>query len=163
MEHRITSFPSKRLVGKRLLMTFSDNRTPDIWRSFMPRLKEISNSIGTDLYSVQFYSYHFFDIFDADREFEKWAAIEVTDFDTIPDGLESLVLPGGLYAVFEYKGAPGAAADTFRYILSIWLPESSYTLDDRPHFEILGDKFKMGDPDSEEEIWIPVKPKILTA
>jgi AraC family transcriptional regulator len=34
-----------------------------------------------------------------------------------------------------------------------------YFLDDRPHFEILGDKYKNGDPDSEEEIWIPIKQK----
>jgi AraC family transcriptional regulator len=32
-------------------------------------------------------------------------------------------------------------------------------LDNRPHFEILGEKYKQGSPDSEEEIWIPVKEK----
>ena len=35
-----------------------------------------------------------------------------------------------------------------------------YTLDDRPHFEILGEKYKNQDPDSEEELWIPIKPKV---
>jgi AraC family transcriptional regulator len=34
-----------------------------------------------------------------------------------------------------------------------------YELDDRPHFEILGDKYKNNDPNSEEEIWIPIKLK----
>jgi len=32
-------------------------------------------------------------------------------------------------------------------------------LDDRPHFEVLGDKYKNADPDSEEEIWIPIRTK----
>jgi len=32
-------------------------------------------------------------------------------------------------------------------------------LDNRPHFEVLGEKYKNGDPESEEEIWIPVKEK----
>jgi AraC family transcriptional regulator len=44
--------------------------------------------------------------------------------------------------------------------LSIYsVPASNYDLDDRPHFEILGDKYKNGDPNSEEDIWIPIKPK----
>jgi AraC family transcriptional regulator len=34
--------------------------------------------------------------------------------------------------------------------------------DDRPHFEILGDKYKNDHPDSEEEIWILCREKIVT-
>jgi AraC family transcriptional regulator len=32
-------------------------------------------------------------------------------------------------------------------------------LDNRPHFEILGEKYKQGSTDAEEEIWIPVSLK----
>jgi AraC family transcriptional regulator len=32
-------------------------------------------------------------------------------------------------------------------------------LDDRPHFEVLGEKYKNNDPTSEKEIWIPILPK----
>jgi AraC family transcriptional regulator len=73
--------------------------------------------------------------------------------------MEAFTLTGGLYAVFLYKGVSAAAAEAFQYILGNWLPNSEYTLDIRPHFEILGEKYKNNDPDSEEEIWIPVKPK----
>jgi AraC family transcriptional regulator len=38
-----------------------------------------------------------------------------------------------------------------------WLPASGYELDDRPHFEILGERYKNNDPDSEEELWFPVR------
>jgi AraC family transcriptional regulator len=31
-------------------------------------------------------------------------------------------------------------------------------LDQRPHVEVMGEKYKNNDPDSEEEIWIPIKP-----
>ena len=34
-----------------------------------------------------------------------------------------------------------------------------YILDNRPHFEVLGGKYKNNDSNSEEEIWIPVKQK----
>jgi len=37
------------------------------------------------------------------------------------------------------------------------VPSSDYELDNRPQFEILGQKYKNNDPSSEEEIWIPVK------
>jgi hypothetical protein len=30
-----------------------------------------------------------------------------------------------------------------------------------PHFEVLGDKYKNNDPSSEEEVWIPIKPKVV--
>jgi AraC family transcriptional regulator len=39
------------------------------------------------------------------------------------------------------------------------LPNSAYALDDRAHFEVLGEKYKNNDPSSEEEIWIPIKVK----
>ena len=39
------------------------------------------------------------------------------------------------------------------------MPASEYILDKRPHFEILGEKYKNDDPASEEEVWIPVRLK----
>ncbi|MEP1984886.1 MAG: GyrI-like domain-containing protein, partial [Maribacter dokdonensis] len=40
-----------------------------------------------------------------------------------------------------------------------WIPNSEYQLDGRPHFEVLGAKYKNNDPNSEEEVWIPIKAK----
>lgn len=159
MNFRVENIASKKFVGKRIIMSFSNNKTFDLWRSFMSRIKEIQNNIGTDLYSIQIYAAHSFDNFNPDAVFEKWAAIEVTNFDSIPIDFEPFSLPGGRYAVFLYKGAASAAANTFQYILGTWLPESKFSLDNRPHFEILGKKYKNEDPNSEEEIWIPIKLK----
>jgi len=159
MDARIEILAEKKLVGKRMNMTFSDNKTVDLWRGFMPGREEIKNKIGTELYSMQIYPRLFFDNFNPDAEFEKWATVEVKDFDTIPDGMETFTMPGGTYAVFLYKGASSAASDTFRYIFGTWLLNSEYTLDHRPHFEILGEKYKNESPDSEEELWIPIKLK----
>jgi AraC family transcriptional regulator len=150
----------KKLVGSRMKMTFSDNRTVELWKSFMPRRKEIQNSLSTDLFSVQVYSReHDFKEFNIHAPFEKWAAVEVSNFGTLPEGMEPLVLQSGLYAVFLHRGGPDKGPETFSYIFGTWLPDSEYLLDDRPHFEILGARYKNNDPDSEEEIWIPVKPK----
>ncbi len=125
----------------------------------MPRRREITNNLTSDLFSMQVYPSSFdFKNFNPHAEFEKWAAVEVPDFKSVPDGMETFVLKGGLYAVFIHKGS-NTDTSTFEYIFGTWLPNSEYAIDDRPHFEILGEKYKNGDPASEEEIWIPVKLK----
>ena len=124
----------------------------------MPVRKTIENTANDVLYSVQVYDSSYFNNFNPTNEFEKWAAVEITAFNTIPEGMESLTLPSGLYAVFHYKGL-SSDPSIFQYIFGTWLPQSEYVLDDRPHFEVLGEKYKNDDPDSEEDIYIPVKPK----
>jgi AraC family transcriptional regulator len=154
----IETLAEKKLIGKRIRMRLSDNRTGELWRDFMPRRKEIKNSVNADLLSIEIYDRSLdFRYFDPDTEFEKWAAVEVTDFDTIPENMETHVLTGGLYAVFIYKGDANDFQSTFEYIFRTWLPHSDYVLDDRSHFEIMGEKYKLNDPNSEEEVWIPIR------
>ncbi|HSZ25782.1 MAG TPA: GyrI-like domain-containing protein, partial [Cytophagaceae bacterium] len=114
---------------------------------------------GTNLYSMQLYEPLYFDNFNPENSFEKWAAIEVTDFRIVPHEMETIILQTGLYAVFMHKGAASEGIKTFQAIFSIWLPGSDYRIDNRPHFEVLGEKYKNEDPSSEEEIWIPIRPK----
>jgi AraC family transcriptional regulator len=159
MQVRIEILSEKKLIGKRITTSFANNRTAELWRSFMPQRKEIKNNIGSELYSLQIYPALFFNNFNPNTTFEKLATVEVTDYETVPHEMETFILPSGLYAVFIYKGAASAAAPTFQYILGTWLPNSEYVLDTRPHFEILGEKYKNEDPDSEEELWIPIKVK----
>jgi AraC family transcriptional regulator len=137
-------------------MSYSNNKTNELWNSFMPRKNEIVNTIGSELYSMQIYPPFFFNNFNPNAEFEKWAAIEVTDFTNVLAEMESFTLKSGLYAVFLYLGAASNASSTFQYIFGTWLPNSEYNLDNRPHFEIIGEKYKNEDPSSEEEIWIPI-------
>ena len=159
MNPRIETLPEKKLMGQRMTMSLSNNKTRELWQNFMPRRKEIQNCIGTNLYSMQIYGSLYFNNFDPNTEFEKWATIEVTDFDIVPAELETVTVPSGLYAVFTHKGDASTAAKTFEYIFTNWLPNSDYLLDNRPHFEILGEKYKNNDPTSEEEIWIPIQLK----
>lgn len=133
-----------------------------LWQQFMPRRQEINHPIGKDLYSVDVFDPLFLQgKFTPTTEFEKWAAIEVEDFNAVPEGMDMLVLDGQ-YMVFQYKGLGGpAAAPFYNLIFTEWLPSSAYQLDNRPHFALMGDKYRRDDPESEEEIWIPVKPRAL--
>jgi AraC family transcriptional regulator len=157
IQPQINTLSEKKLVGKRATMTFADNQTFKLWQSFMPRRKEILNNLSSDLISLQVYPESFdFAFPDIKTGFDKWATIEVAHFESVPDEMETFILKGGLYAVFLYKGL---SSDTkiFEYIFGVWLPCSNFIVDNRPHFEILGEKYRNNDPESEEEIWIPVR------
>lgn len=158
MKPRIEILKKKNLAGRRLTMNLVDNKTGELWKSFIPRRKEITGGLTGDLISMAIYKPGYFEDFSSTNEFEKWATVEIADVDKVPEDMERFVLPGGLYAVFDYKGL-NTDNSIFRYIFGTWLPSSEYDLDDRPHFEVLGHKYRNNDPDSEEEIWIPVKLK----
>ena len=157
---RTETIAEKKLVGKQLTMRFAEDKTVALWQSFMPRRREIQNNLNQDLISLQLFGPDFnFEKFDPQMPFVKWAAVEVPDFSTVPEGMETLILPAGLYAVFLHRGAAATAPQTFQYIFGTWLPASEFELDNRPQFEVLGAKYQNNSPASEEEIWIPVKPK----
>ena len=159
MEVRIETLAAKKLIGKKLTMTYAENKTFDLWKSFMPHRKEITNNISADLFSMQVYdpSFNFLQ-FDIYQPFVKWAAVETSDYNFIPPEMETFNLESGLYAVFFFKGF-NTDTQIFQYIFGTWIPDSAYVIDNRPHFEILGAKYKNNDPNSEEEIWIPIKKK----
>lgn len=160
MQPTIKTLPETKLIGMRRTMSFANNQTQALWQGFMPRRKEIVNAIGSDLYSLEVYKdTQFFKNFNPEAEFEKWAAVAVSSHDNMPESMEALTVPAGDYAVFPYKGKGSDAAEFYRYIFTTWLPQSEYELDDRPHFALMGDKYKREDPESEEEIWIPVRQK----
>ena len=156
MKPRIEKLSEKKLLGISMAMSILDNKTGELWGQFGPRVQEIKNRISSDKISMQLYPSTYFDGFNPKMEFVKWATVEVKDFSNIPKGMKYFILEGGLYAVFDYKGL-SLDNSIYQYIFSYWLPNSSYVVDYRPHFEVLGPNYKNNDPQSEEEIWIPIK------
>lgn len=161
MDVRIETSSEKKLIGKRIKMSVStSHKNLELWKSFAPRKKEIINSIDIGFHSVEIYPPGYFHNFNLDTEFEKWAAVEVKNFETVPNGMEMVTIKSGLYAVFLYKGDSSKAFQIFEHIFKDWLPKSNYRVDDRPHFEVMGEKYKTGDPNSEEELWVPIRKKL---
>jgi len=156
MTPRIEVLKEKKLIGMRMKMSLAQNKTGELWKSFQPRRREIVNGIKPEMISMQVYQQSYFTNFNPTNEFEKWAAVEVSNVEDVPSDMETFILAGGLYAVFDYKGSSNDTS-IFQYIFGTWLPNSGYLLDDRPHFEVLGEKYRNNDPESEEEIWIPIK------
>lgn len=158
MEPKIEIVSEKKLVGTHRAMNFAEYNVFPLWSGFMPRRKEITNAANNDLISMAVYKAGYFTNFNPANSFEKWATVEVLNFDNVPSGMETFILPSGLYAVFHNKG-PNTDLSIFDYIFKNWLPNSKYELDDRPHFEVMGAKYKNNDPNSEEDICVPVKPR----
>ena len=159
MQPRIETINDKKLIGQRLKMSFADYRISELWGRFGSKRKEVTNILNDDLISLVVYQpTHFID-FKPTNEFERWATVEVANYNNVPPEMETFDLQGGLYAIFNYKGL-NTDNSIFQYILGTWLPNSDFKLDNRPHFEILGEKYRNNDPESEEEIFIPIKKKI---
>lgn len=157
---KIISLETTTVVGMKQIMTFAQNTTPLLWRSFMPRRHEIDHKADNNLYSIEiFNNTSFFEQFNPTTAFEKWAAVKVTEVERVPDGMETITIPAGLYAVFQYKGKGSEAMPFFQAIYKDWLPNSGHILDNRPHFALMGEKYKNEHLDSEEEIWVPIKEK----
>jgi AraC family transcriptional regulator len=156
MEPKIITITEKNFIGYKTEMSFVNNKTGDLWKIFLPRKKEVNNIIGNELFSIELYPPSFFINFNPNNNFEKWAAVEVSSFNNIPENMDKYVSPEGLYAVFTYKGLASNVPKMYQNILQTWIPNSGYSLDTRPHFAVMGDKYKNNDPNSEEELWIPI-------
>lgn len=151
--------PSRKMIGMRIRTCLAENASSSLWRQFKSRQKEIRDKIDANFYSIQvFDSIPAFHSFSPDTLFDKWAAVEVSDFGRPPEEMATYILPGGTYAVFTYRGGMAEFLAASRYFYDVWLPQSGYELDHRPHFECMDDRYKgPADPNSEEEVWIPVK------
>jgi len=155
MEPKVITIGKKRLAGLFVKTSLANNNIPKLWSDFMPLIKNIKG----DCYEVSPLDPEFkVENFTEDMEFEKWAAVEVEHFDKIPEGLKSITIEGGKYAVFEHKGAMCNVQMSFDYAHGTWLLNSDYRLDQRASFEKYGAQyFGPEHPDSITEIWIPIK------
>jgi AraC family transcriptional regulator len=157
---KIHFFKRTFLAGQCMQMSLLENRTFELWNGFQAQRKKHQLVSGKVLYSMQVYDHElYFAHFNPATKFTKWAAIEVTTHEHLPEGLKPYIIEGGLYAVFLYQGMPQRFGPFMQEIVGNWMPASEYELDHREHFELLGDLYKRDSPESQEEVWIPIRLK----
>ena len=159
MDLEVVKFPGMFEVGIQLIMSFQADNSYVLWHSFMPRITEIENRLGFYLVSAQVYPLGFFNSYMPHTEFVKWASVAVSRLGSVPLGMHEMHIEPSLYLRFMHMGTSKMAHEAFDYIYSSWLPKSDFEVDQRPHFEILGSKYAHDKPHSEEEIYIPIRPK----
>ena len=149
------------LVGLSQTTQLAAAETPSLWRSFGPRIQEVSARADSYRYSLRQYPE---DLTEAgmtpETEYTEWAAVALSNADdTLPEGLELLRLPGGTYAHFTYRGLPENFGRALQYLMQVWMPTSGYYIDNaRPHFERMGADYRPDDPEASEEVFVPVLP-----
>lgn len=156
----IVTIKPRKLVGAVIQTTLAENRTKELWQGFGPKIRLIKHRTDpTESWSVEIYEKDFkFSQFTPQTSFEKGAAVEVSEYEDLPEGLKELEIPGGTYAVFSFKGLHSDAVAFLRYIYGTWIPDSEWELDDRPHFGIMGAHYYGPfDAESEEDFWVPVR------
>jgi AraC family transcriptional regulator len=155
IEPVILNFDGAVLCGASEAMSLQTFTPWTLWPRVMPRLAQIRNRTSQDRISLR--NFNGIPVFgpQANPDFTYWGGVEVLEANK---GFEHLEIPAGTYAVFHYKGL-SSDSTIWRYIYSQWLPNSEWELDERPHFERLGSKYKNDDPTSEEDIYIPIRPK----
>lgn len=155
MNPRIAELREKKVVGiKSQMLRHQVESIISLWKKFMPHKAKVKNWTNDELIAMQVYT----DFGDFNQPFDIWACAEVSELKSIPEGMMSYTLPSGLYAVFLHKGMDAGA--TYQRIMTEWLPNSGYQIDDRPHFQIMGAKYKNGSPDSEEDFYVPIYSKV---
>lgn len=155
IEPIIVEYNGGMICGASKPMTLQSFAPRIVWEGFMPQLYAVQDRISEDFISLR--TYEGIPVFGptANPSFTYWAAVEVSE---PQDRLQTLEIPKGTYAIFNYKGKSSDSA-IWRFIYGKWIPQSEWELDDRPHFERLGPKYKQDHIESEEEIWIPVRPR----
>lgn len=152
MKPTIIDIKEKKLIGqKSQMLQHQFENIVALWKQFMPRKHHIKNTISQELIALQDYSG--FGNFEV--PFDIWACVEVSKSIDIPNHMENYTIPAGKYAKFLHKGMNAGA--TYQKIMREWLPNSRYSIDNRPHFQVMGEKYKNGSPDSEEDFYVPIK------
>ena len=122
----------------------------------MARIPEIKNTVNTD-WSYSFCLYESdFNIQDMSDnvEIDFLAGVEVSDFESIPTGMTTKLVPTQKYAVFTSDNS----RKIYNYIYGDWARNSGYELAETDDFECYDLRYNPGDlAHSRLEIYVPIK------
>ena len=147
LEYRIVEKAPFTVVGirRRFCSETSYQEIPKFWNEWADDRKGLKGIFGVCM--------------DMDgREFDYWIADNYVPWEDIPEGCETTVIPGGLWAQFVCRGPlPESLQSVNTKIWSEWLPAmKGYDLAGNYSLEVYGPPAE--DPEQYESyIWIPLK------
>ena len=154
MEARVVFKESFTVIGMEVETRMIEDRIPQLWERFIPRLNEIKYRTSRhDTYGISEYSDNYVEEF-----FSYWACTPVDHAEEVPEGMVVRTVPAAFYAVVTHKGKLESMGGVFDYIHTVWLPNSGYELDKKDGFEVYGERFLGADNDqSETDVYVAVK------
>lgn len=151
MEPKIVKKDEFNVVGVKLRCKMGETSDiPKLWGQLMGRMGDIEHLVGDG------YSYGITTNYDeATDMFDYVAAFKVSKAQDAPEGMVSLAIPAQTYAVFPCTMP--TIGETYDMIYKEWLPQSDYEHAYTSEYELYPPTFNPDDPDSQFEIYIPVK------
>ncbi len=155
MEPEIITRPEMKVVGTTHKYQEDDLNIEMLWFDFQHKVNQVRNRIGNDAFGI------YEEYFETDDSigFSYICSVEVSDFDYVPEGMISRIIPEQMYAVFRHNGPLSFLPETLKYIWGSWLPKSNYKYDEKPDFELYSPGIQPEDPDHILFLHIPVSRK----
>ena len=155
----VTVHESVDLAGMRIATTMTSAFTdcPALWERFMARLPELCAGAHSDGgLEVSYGLSYMTDL--ATGAFDYVAAAPLPEDAPLPEGMESLTLPGGFYAQAEVASLD-KLGDAYTYVYSTWAADKEdYLLNmDAPCFERYDSRFLES---GRFDIYVPLLKKI---
>lgn len=157
MEYKIVEKNEIKLVGLQERIIMPNNTIPQLWERFMEKSSEIKDGVKTAWYGVAD------NMASETYEFDETVALEVPNFDNVPEGMTTKVIAPQKYLVFTYKGkimcddGEPKLQKTYDYIYGKLLPSTEFLVDKSFNFELYDERFQPGSDDSEFDIYVPIK------
>ncbi|ERK29318.1 AraC family transcriptional regulator [Clostridium intestinale] len=162
IEPRIVKKDAIKLAGIKGKTSLSNNRIPELWNKFIPKINTIQNrnkntgGYGVCLYNPDTELKYITD----DFEYDVLNAVEVESFDNLTEEITTHIIPAQEYVVFTHKGDISNLRLSYSYIYFNWLEKSKYKMSDGNDFEYYDERFNIRNPvDSEMDIYIPIVEK----
>ncbi|MFI6683171.1 GyrI-like domain-containing protein [Streptomyces sp. NPDC050485] len=161
MRYRVVEKEEFQLVGKKARVPLVHEGVNPAIAAFIQgigpetsqRIHQLSDQLPQGIVSVC-------DDLDPSRaegtELDYWHASLTRADAAAPDGLDSMVVPAGTWAVFESTGPfPRALQEMWRDVYTEWFPSNPYQ--NRPGPEILRTRPATGAEETDAELWIPIE------
>lgn len=155
MNYKIIAKEEFILMGKKRVLPLGDNEAESqIWNEFF------EDGTNTTLFKNRHYKEPFWQAavaLDNNNGLDATLFIGAEYTGTLPEGMDTITIPAGTWAVFTVKGTlPNAVCEMVNRIEIEWLPASDYKRTGNI-FDL--EVFPQGDPNSNDYIsyiWIPI-------
>jgi AraC family transcriptional regulator len=152
MEPKIVTHSRFEVIGMQIRTTPMSLEIPALWPRFVDRLPEIEPILEPQV------SYGVMEMVPGEvAGLNYLAAVSVPSAARVPEGMLSMAIPAGQYAVFDFPLSDTGSA--FGFIFETWLPSSGFSQAASPLFERYNEKFDPADPASRVEAHIPIRPR----
>lgn len=152
MEPEIVTRSEMKVVGIAHQYLEEDLDIGTLWSAFQHHVNKIANRVGSDAFGIYEEYYETEDSVG----FSYICSVEVSNFDDVPEGMISRIIPEQMYAVFRHGDSLSFLPETLKYIWGSWLPKSNYEYVDKPDFELYAPGIQDEDPDHIIFLYIPV-------